>query len=115
MSNGSNVSQLYEMLKRFLRLNIENARLSVAERMTLLFAGITFYMILILLGICVIGFLSVSFAQLLSEALSEFWAYMIIAGVYLIFILIVVALRKPLIVDPIARFVSQIIVESPEK
>lgn len=102
------------LLKRFVRLNIENARLTLAERMTLLFAGITFYMIVILLAVCVVGLLSISLAQFLSESLPESWAYMIVAGIYLVLFVVIFALRKTLIVNPIARFVSQLIVEPPE-
>lgn len=114
-SGSGDYSALYAMLKRFLKLNIENARLTVAERMTILLSGLTFYMIVILIGVCIMGFLSISLAQLLSESLAEHWAYMIVAGIYAVFILILIALRKPLIINPISRFISQLIVEPPEK
>ena len=113
-NSDTNYSALFELLKRFINLKVENARLTVAERMTLLLSGFMFYMIVILFAVCIIGFLSVSLAQFLSESLSEHWAYMIVAGMYATFILLLFLLRKPLIVNPIARFMSQLIVEPPE-
>lgn len=113
-NNGTpDYSAMFELLKRFLNLKVENARLTVAERMTLLLSGFMFYMIVILLAVCIVGFLSISLAQYLSVSLSEYWAYMIVAGIYVMFVLLVIVLRKPLIVNPIARFMSQLVVEPP--
>ena len=112
-NNGGLYSTLWRLARRILKLRVELVRLTIAERLTRLFVSILSTALLIILGAFVLAFISTAAVDLLTEALPSWVASLIIAGVYVLVILVVYLLRRPLIINPIARFVSRLILEAP--
>lgn len=108
-------SLLYRLAIRLFKLKVEDVRLVLAVKITRLLGALVFVFIGFVLSLFIITFVAVSMAHLLSDAMSPVWAYLIIAGVYMLLFLVIYLAKKPLIMDPIARFMSQLIVENPEK
>lgn len=113
-SKKFDIDKIYRLLRRFLMLNIENARLSLTERLTLLFGMIGFSLFALIL--CSIGFVFVTaaVAHLLSDHMGMQWVYLIVAAIYFGITALVFVFRRALIYDPICRFLSRIILPSPE-
>ncbi len=109
----NNYSLLYKLLRRLLGLKLEDARLILAIKLTKLLGGIVFVMLGIMLFLCMLGFISLAIGHLLSTVMHPVWAYLIIALFYFALFAIIAAFRKTLIMDPIARFISKLIIESP--
>ncbi|MDE7125412.1 MAG: phage holin family protein [Muribaculaceae bacterium] len=107
------INAIVRLLRRFLRLNIENMRLSLTERLTILMSAVAFY--IIALFFCTIGFIFITagIAHLLEGCLEIKWVYLIIGGIYFAIVLVLWLLRKKILVDPICRFLSRLIVEAP--
>jgi len=102
-------SRLLERIKAYLTLNIENIRLTLAEKLILLVtAAITLILCIILGGIALL-FITVAVAQVLHFWLPLWASYLIMAGVNIILVLILLILRRPLIVNPISRAITRII------
>lgn len=109
----NNYSLLYRILRRIFALKLDDARLVLAIKLTKLLGGIVFVMIAIMLFLCMLGFISVAIGQLLSTVMHPVWAYLIIALFYLLIFVIIAIFRDALIMNPIARFISKLVIESP--
>ncbi|MCM1028897.1 MAG: hypothetical protein NC342_07960 [Pseudoflavonifractor sp.] len=101
--------RLFQRLKAFISLNIENARLTVAEKLILLLTAILITAICLILGGIALLFITVAIAHIISFWLPVWAAYSIMAAVNIIIILTILILRRPLIINPISRAISRII------
>ncbi len=114
LSNGnSSFTVIWQMIQRLCRLYVSRARLNFAEKLARLFSRVALALIVLILGICVMVFLTLALSAVLTDVLPDYWSYLIIGGFYLIVILLLIALRGPILINPITRFISGIIVESP--
>ncbi len=102
------------MLKRFLHLEVENIRLTAAEKSTVLLATISFCVIAFVIGACSLLFLSVGIVKMLSLTLPVYWTYLILGLFYMGLFILLFAFKRVIIIDPIARFMSRLFVEPPE-
>lgn len=100
---------LWDTFKRFLTLKTEDLKFTLAEKATIVISTVVVLIVLILLGIATLTFLSFSLASLIASALGTTYAYLILGGFYALLISLVILLRKPLIIDPVARFVTRVI------
>lgn len=111
----SNVfSSLWTIGRRLLRLRCDSMRLALAEKLTRLMSVIALFIIGLILGVCVLAFLTLGIGRVLSAHLADYWSFLIMAGFYLLLIVVLVALRKPLLVNPLSRFLTSLIVEPPK-
>ncbi|MCM1318158.1 MAG: phage holin family protein [Bacteroides sp.] len=114
MSEKGSVKNLYEVGKRMLTLYIDNARLSAAEKITVLFSAVALYSIVLVLAMVMMVFVSMGIATMLAEYNAPFWSYFIVAGVFLAVIVLLFVFKTPLLLNPIARFISSLLVSPPK-
>lgn len=107
-------SLLYKLAMRLFNLKVEDARLVLAIKITRLLGAIVYLFVGFMFLLCLLGFVAAAVAHLLCDVMAPVWAYLIIAGFYLILIAVIVMAKKPIIMDPIARFISRLIVEEPK-
>ena len=83
--------------------------------MVVLLSATATALILGALGFGVLFYLSIALADYLAEVLNCQWgAHAIVAGIYALLLMVVVIMRKPIIVDPIARFLSKLFLKPNE-
>ena len=111
--NPNQYRTLWEQLRRLFNLEVENARFLVTEKLVVLLSSITFYAILAVIITCVTIFLTIGAGNLMLERVEPHWAYMIVAAFYLMLMLILIIFRRQLIINPIARFLSSVILDPP--
>lgn len=104
---------LYGEVKRLCSLQIENARLMLAEKLTLLLGRIALVAVAFVVSTTALIFLSMSVADFLLRGLEPCWTYLIIGAFYLLIVMIAICFRRRLIVDPIARYLSRVILDPP--
>lgn len=109
----ASVRSLLTTLWGIARGTIENLRLSAAERLTLLLSAIAIAALATIFGTAVVFFLSLGAAKLL-EAISPHFAYFIVAAFYALLLAAVLILRRPLVVDPVARLITRLLVAPPD-
>ncbi len=114
LRSSSAVQTLMASVSRYVKLLIEDTRLNATEKLTRLFSAITIFAIVMVLGLAALLFLSVAVAEAISDFISPIWAYIILATVYAILAGVVVLCRNSLIVNPIARFISRLLLDAPE-
>jgi len=107
--NEVDYKQLIAELKKFLTLQWDYSRLTATEKTTILLSSVAFVAVIVLLGGYALHHLLTALTIALAGALgSTTWAHVIVAGVLVVVILFIAAFRKPLIINPIARFVSRL-------
>lgn len=110
-SPGSNIADIRSSLRRLVALYVENAKLTAAEKLTLLLSGAVLFVIALVFITFALIFGAVAIYQLMALSMSPIVAAAILAGAFVLLVILAFLLRKPLIVDPIARFISRLIMD----
>lgn len=102
------LASIYEEIKDTVRLNLEYAKLTGAEKSVSLLSVCALALLCIIIGSAVIFLISLGLVVLLSHSTGVFGACMIMAGIYLALLVLLITFRKQSIVNPVARFVSSL-------
>ncbi len=101
--------RLFNRIKSFVSLTIADVKLSVTEKITLILSGIALAMVIFAFVSVAALFFSGAVVHLLADYIPFGWAYAIICLVNLLLAGLVVLLRKPLVINPVARLLSRIL------
>ena len=100
---------MWSIALNYFKLNVQELKLTASEKVTVLLSATAVALILAMLAVLVVLFLSLAAVQWLASALPMGWAYAIVAGIYIVLGVVIFLLRKPLIIDPVARFISRVL------
>ncbi len=103
-----------QSLRRLIELYLENAKITTAEKLTLFCTAATVGVICLVLGLFALAFITIALIELLALAIPEWVSYLIFAGIYIGITLVLFLMRESLIMDPIARFISKLLL-APER
>lgn len=112
--NPNILSALSQTGLRYLKLLAEDTRLNLAQKLTRILAATALFALTTIVVTVTLVFVSIAIAIALSEAIDPLWAFIIVAGFYVIVLTILIVGRRTLIVDPIARFISMVLLPEPE-
>ena len=113
-NNRSNISNLADTIKRLLSLHLDYARLTASEKLTVILSTMAIYAIVAVLATLALVFLTLGVGHLLATTIAPHFAYLIVAGFYIVVLAVVFFFRKQLFIDPIARFISKLFVKPPK-
>lgn len=102
------IHTLWAEIKDSLKLNVDYAKFTAAEKLTMLLTMVSFALIAFALISLFMFFLSIAIVRWMATGVGMVWAYFIMCAFYVILLGVVVVFRKRLIVNPIARFVSRL-------
>ncbi len=97
--------------KEWLRLEVEYAKLTAAEKFTVMMSTFIMGAVCLLLGFVVLILWGFSLAELFKLMMVPALAYLSAGGCLLLILLVVYLLRKPLLLNPLARFITKLIFE----
>ena len=101
--------ELWAELKKYLTLQIDYAKLTAVEKLVVLLSAIAMVAVMLILGACVLFYLSFAVVFMLSDAIGSTWgAYLIVSGIFMVLMLVVYAMRQKLILDPVSRFLTRL-------
>ncbi|MBQ8656323.1 MAG: phage holin family protein [Prevotella sp.] len=105
--NVENLGQLFSELKRYLTLQREFVLLDAIDKSVriiaaLILGGITFVLVLL-----VLFYLSFAVVHWLEPLVGVAWAFAIIAAAFLLLLVCIVLLRRPLIERPLVKFLTE--------
>lgn len=103
------IHTLADLTKRLISLYIENVKLTAAEKLTVVMSAAVLLLVALVFGIFMLAFLSGACIELLALVLPAWASYAILGGFFLLLVVLVIAFRKHIIVNPIARFVSRLV------
>ena len=105
---------LTQNIKRLGALYIEKARLKTTEKLTIMLSTIAFTGVVVAVALILLVFITIGFGHWLATSIAPHLAYLIMAGFYLILLVLIVLMRKKWFINPIARFMSRLLVEAPD-
>ncbi|MCM1066303.1 MAG: phage holin family protein [Muribaculaceae bacterium] len=106
---------LSEAVTQYTKLLVEDTRLSVAEKLTRMLSAIALCALLTILSTVALVFISIAVGVALADAIDPLWSFIIVAGFYIVLLALLVVCRTPLLVNPIARFISRLLLPAPQK
>lgn len=102
--------QLWQQVKNYISLQLQYSKLTLAEKLTLLASRLILVMIAIMLGSSVLLILSGALIVALAAVVGETWiACLIVAAIYFVLLLLILACRQRLIIDPVTRFITKLL------
>lgn len=107
--NIDHLEALFVELKAYIKLRQEHFKLELVEKTTILISSALLALVLLLLGGMVLFYLSFTVAHLLAPAVGGLaTSFGIIAAVLTSLAIILYLLRKRLIIEPLAKFLSNL-------
>lgn len=97
--------------KDWLKYEVEYAKLTAAEKITVLGTAVAMVTVIMMMALLVFVMLSFALTGVFELMMSAPLAYLCVAGVWLVIIVVLYLLRKKLISDPIAKFITKLFLE----
>lgn len=101
------IRSFFEQSKTWVQLEVEYAKLTIIEKMTVLISMLIIGFVCLLLGFVVLILLAFCVAELFKDVISPALAYLCTAGAICLLLLLVWLFRKPLLLNPISRMISK--------
>jgi len=100
--------RLIEEGREYLSLEMKYGKLTATEKLSVLLSAIAFVAVLVIIGGFALFYLVSTAVNLLSHWMSLWVANLLVVFVLLLVMVLVVAFKRQLIVDPITRFVTKL-------
>ena len=107
--NVETIAQLIEVLKHYLGLQKEYAKLDVIDKVVRLLTATALAIVFFLLIIAVLLFFMLGIVSWLSPTIGTTGALFLVAGLHLLLLLICFVFRKPWIEKPLVRFLASLL------
>lgn len=105
------IKELFSQGHNWLKLEIEYAKLTVAEKVTILMSVLIIGAICLLMGMVVLILLAFSLVELFKMMMVPALAYLSVGGIICLLIVLLYVFRKPILLNPIARFVTRLFID----
>ena len=114
MSNNTLLDQIKNMIARskdWAALELEYAKLTAAEKITIIAGATVTGAVCLLLGITALILFGISLAYLFMNIMSPTLAFLAAGGCILLIMVVVYCLREKMIMNPIARMITKILLK----
>lgn len=108
----SSLNNLAVLLRKLAKLYVENVKLTAAEKISVILSAGVWLVVLLVLGVFALAFLSGALIELMSLLLPAWACYLSLVCLFVLIGVVVTVKKKRMIVDPITRFVSKVLLES---
>jgi len=107
--------EIVESLKQSAKVELEYSKLTLAEKLSILLSRAIVVMVLIIFGTCVLFLLLWGLLHWIIQLTGSMWIGVIVTlGVLLVFLLLLYGYRKQLVINPVTRFVTKLLL-TPEE
>lgn len=105
------IRDIFREGKNWINLEIEYAKLTVAEKFTVLMSTLVIGAVGLLMLTVILVLLGFSLAELFMSIMGPALAYLSAAGAILLLTVILFLFRKPLLIDPMAKFITRLFID----
>lgn len=109
------IQNIVEQGKSWATLELEYAKLTLAEKLTMLMTTLIIGLICLLLGMVVLILISFCFVALFANIMSNALAFICVAGIILLLLVLLWVFRDPLLLNPLAKMITRILIDNSEK
>lgn len=104
------IKDLFSQGRDWVKLEIEYAKLTVAEKFTILASAMIIGAVCLLMGMVVLVLLALALVEVFKLLMAPGFAYLSVAGIICLLILLLYLLRNPILLNPIARFITRLFI-----
>ncbi len=104
------IQNIFDQGKTWISLEISYAKLTLAEKMTLLLTTLIIGFICALMGFVVIILFSFALVELFKLLMCPALAYVTVGGIILLCLVLLWLFREPLLLNPLARMLTRILI-----
>ena len=105
------IKEMFVQAKVWLECETEYLKLTASEKFTILLSSLLLGAICLMLGIFALALMSMALVDLFKLFMAPALAFLSVAGIVLLIALLVVLLRKQLLYNPIARFITRLFLD----
>lgn len=105
------IKDIFTQSRRWLQCEAEYIKLTAAEKFTILLSTLIIGAIVLALVLFALGLMSFALVDVFRLIMSPALAFLSTAGCVLVLALVLFLLRKPLLFNPIARFITRLLLE----
>lgn len=113
--NPGTFSSITSGISKYVSLLVEDTKLNVAEKLTRLLSAVALCSLLTIIVTVALVFISIAVGLALSHAFSPLWAFFCVAAFYVVLLAVLIIFRRSLLVNPIARFISVLLLDPPQE
>lgn len=106
---SDSLRKIFEQSKEWLRLEFEYAKLTAAEKITILMGSLIIGFVCLLLGMVVLIMLAFSLAEVFKMLMSPALAYLSTAGAICLLLILLYLFRKQVLLNPIAKLITKVL------
>lgn len=107
----NDIKDIYRQSVEWLKLETRFIQLTVCEKATVLMSAVVLGAVMMLLMMIVIVLLSLALVGVFEMWMQTGLAYLCVSGIVILLAALIYLLRKPLLINPIARFVTRLVLD----
>ena len=107
--------KLLEEGRKYVELQIDYARLTGTEKLSVMGSTLIILILCMMLGAGAFFYFSFAVVYLLAPYVGLEWSYAIVGAFCLLLAGIILVFRKPMIINPVTRFLSRLLLDEPDK
>lgn len=108
MNIVEDIRSIFEQSKTWLQLEVEYAKLTIAEKLTTLLSALIIGFVCLLLSMVVLILLAFALAEAFMLIMNAGLAYLATAGVICLLLALLYIFRKPVLLNPIAKLITRV-------
>lgn len=108
-----NIQQLFSDFKKYLELQKKYTQLEVAEKLIILLSTLILILLAVILGLVALFYISFTLAYVLAPVVGGLMiSFAMISCFHILLIILIVAFRKKMIINPMARFIAGLFIDN---
>jgi uncharacterized membrane protein len=113
---ANNFQELYDEVKKYIGLQTEYIKVEFVEKLTILLSTLFIIGLILILVIAALFYLFFSLAYALQPPIGSLAiSFAIISGFYVLLIVLLLALRERLVINPLVKFLSDLFLKNNDK
>ncbi len=105
------IKEVFIQARTWIECETEYLKLSASEKFTVLLSSLIMGAVCLLLGLFALALMSFALVDYFMFFMSPPLAYLSVAGIVVLLIIILYLLRKPLLFNPISRFITRLFLD----
>lgn len=109
------VKELVTQGSNWVRLQVEYLKLTASEKMIIILSMMVIGAVILLLLLPAVLMFLFALAQVFIDFMPVAVAYVTVGGIVLLVLGVIVVFRKPLVINPVAKFISKVLLDTQDK
>lgn len=109
------IRELLTQGTNWVRLQVEYLKLTASEKLIILVSMMVIGAVFLLLLLPAVLMFLFALAQVFIDFMPVALAYVSVGGIVLLILAVVLVFRKPLVINPVAKFISKVLLETQNK